>query len=73
MSQVAATARELAGHLLPQQRTRRPPALAAVDAALMELANLRPVDSHDEVALHEAGETLLRLRDAAAAYERPAR
>ena len=69
MSDVAVSARALAGRLLPRQWVDRPPPLLEIDAALVELRGLRAMDAHDEVALHEAGETLLRLREAAVESE----
>ncbi len=69
MSEVATTARRLAGALLPRERADRPPPLAEIEVALAQLRELRALDVHDEVALHEAGETLLRLREAAAEWE----
>ncbi len=70
MSEVATIARRLAGRLLPVERAEAPPWLGDIEEALDELRELRPVDAHDEVALHEAGETLLRLRAAAVEHER---
>lgn len=65
MSEVAAQARRIAGRLLPTERRTEPPPLVDVETALTELRALHPADAFDEVALHEAGETVLRLREAA--------
>ncbi len=65
MSDIAAQARRIAGRLLPTERRVDPPHLADVEQALKELRELTPMDAFDEVALHEAGETVLRLREAA--------
>ena len=69
MSNVAPRARQIAGQLLPQDRRTVPPTVKAVEAALETLRGLRAVDAHDEIAMHEAGETLLRLLEAARAYQ----
>lgn len=66
MSRVATEARRLADGLLPRERDLGLPRRGDVEAALEALRALRPVDAHDEIAIGEAGETLLRLRDVAA-------
>lgn len=71
VSDVAGRARELAGRVLPRVKTQDPPTPADVAAALAELRQLAPVDAHDEAALHEVGEILLRLRDAAEETRQP--
>lgn len=64
MSDVASRARHIAARLLPEAPTRTPPHRADIDAALAELVELTPIDAHDEAALHEASQTLMRLREA---------
>lgn len=66
MSRVATDARRLAEALLPGERDLRPPRRADVESALEALRGLRPLDAHDEIAIGEAAEVLLRLRDVAA-------
>lgn len=65
MSDVARTARLLADSLLPRERRMAPPSRDDVERAMDELRSLVPVDAHDEVAVQEAGEVLMRLRDVA--------
>jgi hypothetical protein len=66
VSQVAAQARGLADALLPRERHLEPPRRADVALALDRLHALVPVDAHDEIAIGEAAEMLLRLRDLSA-------
>lgn len=65
MSDVAVAARRLGDGLLPRERTLEVPRRPDVQAALDALAELRPVDAQDEIAIGEVGEMLLRLRDLA--------
>lgn len=65
MSDVARQARGIADSLLPRERRLELPPAADVEAAMAELRTLTPADAHDEMAIGEAGEILLRLRDAA--------
>lgn len=66
MSQVAQEARRLADGVLPRERRLQPPRRDDVLAALERLRSLVPQDAHDEIAIGEAGEMLLRLRDLSA-------
>lgn len=64
MSEIAVEARQLAARLLPTGSGEQPE-LASVREALAQLQGLSPRDAHDEVALHEAADTLLQLLEVA--------
>jgi len=64
VSDTAREARRIANGLLPVERRLELPALADVEAAMEQLRSLQPLDAHDEMAIGEAGEILLRFRDA---------
>jgi len=66
MSEVARQARRIADALLPDRRRLDFPPAAEVESAIRELRTLTPADAHDEMAIGEAGEILLRMRDVAA-------
>ena len=65
MSDVARHARRLADGVLPGDRRLALPRRADVAAAFEALQSLTPADAHDEIAIGEAAEMLIRLRDLA--------